>query len=197
MLSRFESVYQQIKSVAHTQIARHGAQTLSTTELVHEAYLKLAAVSDARPDAAGVMELPTLDTVRLFAHAMRQVLIDSLRRRHTIKRGENPLHIALALDSLSEPPGRNAYEDVQALAESTDDGIDLFALNQAITQLKGQSERMGLVVELHFFAGVPFAEIAQLLGVDRRTILRDWTAARFEIARVMGQPLTNEANGHD
>jgi RNA polymerase sigma factor (TIGR02999 family) len=183
MLSRFDSLYQQLKAAAHAQIARHSAQTLSTTELVHEAYLKLAQSSDWQANPAGSAQLPALDTVRLFTHAVRQILIDSLRRRHTIKRGENPLSGALAPES----------EDAQPFAESQDDGIDLFALNQAIAELKAQSERMGLVVELHFFAGLAFGEIAPLLGVDRRTILRDWTAARFEIARLLGVPAVLES----
>lgn len=187
MLSQFDNLYQRIKSIAHAQIARHGAQTLSTTELVHEAYLKLSESSDRRANSAGTAALPSLDTVRLFTHAVRQVLIDSLRRRHTIKRGENPLQVALASES----------DDIRPLAELHDDGIDLFALNQAIAQLKGQSERMALVVELHFFAGLPFAEIAALLAVDRRTILRDWTAARLEIARLLGMPAALEINQHD
>ncbi len=186
MLSRFDDVYQQLKSVAHAQIARHSAQTLSTTELVHEAYLKLAESSDHRVSSAGAAQLPALDTVRLFTHTVRQVLIDSLRRRQTIKRGENPLRVALESD-VSRPA--RASDDAQPLAEPQDDGIDLFALNQAIAQLKTQSERMALVVELHFFAGLPFGEIAELFGVDRRTILRDWTAARFEISRLLGAPL--------
>jgi RNA polymerase sigma factor (TIGR02999 family) len=196
MLSRFDSVYQQIKAVAHAQIARHGAQTLSTTELVHEAYLKLAQSSDLRASVAGTAALPALDTVRLFTHAVRQVLIDSLRRRQTIKRGENPLRVALAPGSDFSRPAC-ASEDAQPMAEPQDDGIDLFALNQAIAQLKTQSERMALVVELHFFAGLPFGEIAQLFGVDRRTILRDWTAARLEIARLLGVPAALEIDHHD
>jgi RNA polymerase sigma factor (TIGR02999 family) len=193
MLSRFDDVYQQLKSVAHAQIARHGAQTLSTTELVHEAYLKLAESSDHRVNSAGAAQLPALDTVRLFTHAVRQVLIDSLRRRHTIKRGENPLHVALA----AAPARKLGEDDMEHLDETHDDGIDLFALNQAIAQLKEQSERMALVVELHFFAGLPFAEIATLFAVDRRTILRDWTAARLEIARLLGVAETLNTDSHD
>jgi RNA polymerase sigma factor (TIGR02999 family) len=188
MLSQFDKLYQQIKAAAHAQICRHDAQTLSTTELVHEAYLKLAEASDQRANPNGARLLPDLDTVRLFTHAVRQVLIDSLRRRHTIKRGASSLHTAL--EELESP-------QKQPLNEPHDDDLDLFALNQAIAQLKVQSERMAMVVELHFFAGLPFTEIAALLAVDRRTILRDWTAARMEIARLMGVPVALDIQGDD
>lgn len=161
-LSEFERVYAQIKQAAHRQMTKHAAQTLSTTELVHEAYLKLGDFTAGRD---------RLDTVRLFAHAVRQVLIDAARRRQTEKRGASPLRVTFS---------------PELLGASDADGLDVFALNQAITQLKEQDERIGLVVELHFFAGLPFVEIAELFGVDRRTIFRDWTAARLILARSLG-----------
>lgn len=155
----FETLYAKIKQIAHQQMARHAAQTLSTTELVHEAYLKLGKFAEGREK---------LDTVRLFAHAVRQVLIDAARRKQTIKRGESPLRVVLS---------------PELVASDSEDGFDIFALNQAVAQLKAQDERIGLVVELHFYAGLPFGEIAELLSVDRRTIFRDWTAARLMLSR--------------
>ncbi len=159
---KFDDVYLEVKRIAHAQLAKHGAQTLSTTDLVHEAYLKLAQ-SASKTDSREHM-------IGLVVRALRQILIDTARRRQAQKRGADPLKVTL------DPE-----------AQSTDAGVDLLALDQALVQLKAQNERMGLVVELHFFGGVEFSEIAELLGVDRRTVNRDWVAARLLIARALGE----------
>ena len=159
---KFDDVYLEVKRIAHAQLAKHGAQTLSTTDLVHEAYLKLALFAD-KPDSREHM-------IGLVVRALRQILIDTARRRQAQKRGADPLKVTL------DPN-----------AQSADAGVDLLALDQALVQLKAQNERMGLVVELHFFGGVEFAEIAELLGVDRRTVNRDWVAARLLIAKALGE----------
>lgn len=159
----FDDVYAEVKRIAHAQLQRHAAQTLSTTDLVHEAYLKLAQYS-AQPDSRE-------HTISLVVRALRQVLIDTARRRQAQKRGADPLRVTMDPDFAAP-----------------DSGHDLLALDQAITELKSQNQRMGTVVELHFFGGVPFEEIADLLGVDRRTVNRDWTAARVLIAHMLEGP---------
>lgn len=156
----FDDVYAEVKRIAHAQLARHAAQTLSTTDLVHEAYLKIAQ-HHARSDNR-------VYTINLVARALRQVLIDAARRRQAEKRGGDPLRVTLDPALVAEDPGH-----------------DLLALDQALTQLKAQNERMGTVVELHFYGGVAFEEIAELLQVDRRTIFRDWAAARVLIAHML------------
>lgn len=156
----FDDVYAEVKRIAHAQLEKHAAQTLSTTDLVHEAYLKLAQYSAQPEDRA--------HTISLVVRALRQVLIDTARRRQAQKRGADPLRVTLDPNAVAFDPGH-----------------DLLALDQAITQLKAQNERMGIVVELHFFGGVSFEEIADLVKVDRRTIHRDWAAARVLIARML------------
>lgn len=157
----FDDVYAEVKRIAHAQLARHAAQTLSTTDLVHEAYLKIAQHA-ARPSDRE-------HTISLVVRALRQVLIDTARRRQAQKRGADPLRVTL---------------DPELVANDT--GHDLLALDQAITMLKSQNERMGQVVEMHFFGGVSFEEIAGLLKVDQRTVFRDWAAARVLIAHMLG-----------
>jgi RNA polymerase sigma factor (TIGR02999 family) len=159
----FDQVYEEVKRIAHAQLAKHAAQTLSTTELVHEAYLKLAQYPKQPTDRQ--------HTISLVVRALRQVLIDTARRRQAQKRGADPLRVTL-----------------DAALPAQESGHDLLALDQAITQLKSHNERMGVVVELHFFGGVEFDEIADLLKVDRRTIYRDWAAARLLIARMLDAP---------
>lgn len=160
----FDSVYDEVKRIAHHELARHAGQTLDTTSLVHEAYLKLAQhVDGGGTDRAHL--------VSLVVRAMRQVLIDAARRRDAVKRGENPLRVTL------DPQLAGA-----------DAGVDVLALDQAITGLKAMHARMGQVVEMHFFGGVEFTEIADLLGVTRRTVHRDWIAARTLIAQALDGP---------
>lgn len=159
---QFEQVYAEAKRIARAQLAKHASQTLSTTDLLHEAYLKLAQAPDVLPAA------DRLHTVNLVTRVLRQVLVDAARRRLAEKRGSDPLKVVL---DTSVPAAQS--------------GVDVLALDQALQQLKHHNERMALVVELHFFGGVEFSEIAELLGVDRRTVHRDWTAARLLLARAL------------
>lgn len=155
---RFDDVYAELKNIARAELAGGVEQTLSATALVHEAYVRLAALGDTITDRGHL--------VSLVVRAMRHILIDSARKRAAQKQGGELTQITL--DS--------------SLAQLDSDD-DLFALDQAIRLLKQRHARMGSVVEMHFFGGVDFDEIARLLGVDRRTIGRDWTAARALIAR--------------
>ncbi len=156
----FESAYRELKAIASRELARHAGHTLSATALVHEAYLKLAGHT-APADRVHL--------VSLVVRAMRQILIDEARRRQADKRGGGAIRITLT-------PELAAIDD--------DDSV--LALDQAIGELKAAHPRMGEVVELHFWGGIDFGEIASLIGVDRRTVHRDWTAARALIARSLG-----------
>lgn len=152
----FDQLYDELKHIAHSELKRHEKQSLNTTGLVHEAYLKLAQ-ANIEDRAHGIS---------LVVRAMRQVLIDAARARSADKRGNAPLRVNLSDDSAS-----------------TEQDVDFLSLDQALERLKGQHERLGRVVELHFFGGVQFGEIAELLGVDRRTVHRDWIAARALLAQ--------------
>lgn len=155
----FESVYRELKAIAHRELGRGGAPTLTATALVHEAYLKLAG--HGLPESRAHL-------VSLIVRAMRQVLVDEARRRRAGKRGGDALRITLDTD-----------------LAAIDEDDEVLALDQAIGELKRAHPRMGEVVELHFWGGIEFGEIAELLGVDRRTVHRDWTAARALIARAL------------
>jgi RNA polymerase sigma factor (TIGR02999 family) len=155
-IDEFENLYAELKLVAHRQVSQHRAQnTINTTALVHEAYLRLAQSDSAPSDRAHL--------VQLVALAMRQVLIDAARARGSHKRGAGALHIELT--------GANEVIGAQ-------DPIELLAFDEALAQLSRDHPRMGKALELSFYGGVEAAEIAELNGVTLRTAQRDLLAAR-------------------
>ncbi|MBN8727310.1 MAG: sigma-70 family RNA polymerase sigma factor [Xanthomonadales bacterium] len=148
----FELIYADLHRRARRLGGNAGA-TLSTTALVHETFLRLAGARLALNDRAHFF--------RLAALAMRRVLIDASRRRNARKRGDGAT--GLTLDTALAVPGQD---------------FDLLALDQALQDLAVAEPRMAQVVELHFYAGLEFAEIAAMLELSERTVARDWRAAR-------------------
>lgn len=153
----FPVVYAELKRIAHRQLRDVGANdTLSTTELVHEAYLKLSRGADSSWESRA----------HLFgaaSRAMRQVLVDFARRRNAEKRGGTGSPVTLR--------SSDAAFDVQL--------DEMLALDAALDRLNSVDERLRQVVELRFFGGLPEAEIAAILGVTERTVERDWVKARL------------------
>lgn len=135
--------------------------TLSTTALVHETFISLAGSQLALNDQAHFF--------RIAARAMRRVLVDASRRRNAIKRGEGAPHAPLD-PALAAPEG----------------DLDALALDQALDGLNASEPRLAQVVELHFYAGLDFAEIARLMELSERTIARDWRAARALLQLQLG-----------
>jgi RNA polymerase sigma factor (TIGR02999 family) len=152
----FPLVYGELRQRAHRQLAGHrSGDTLVTTALVHEAYLKLT----------GSAHQTYQDRIHFFAvasRAMRQILVDYARRHAAAKRGSGAQRSSLDPDALPDP-GR---------AE------ELLALDEALAELERLDERLGRVVELRFFGGLSVEETGDALGVSPRTIKRDWRKAR-------------------
>ena len=151
----FAHVYDALKGLAHTVRSGRSGDTLNTTALVHEAFLKLTA---SRPVSWN-------DESHFFAvaaRAMRQILIDAARRELALKRGG-----ARALVS---------YDD--AAHATPVRPSELLALDAALEQLSAIDARRAQVVEHRIFAGLSTAETARLLGVSTGTVERDWRAAR-------------------
>jgi RNA polymerase sigma factor (TIGR02999 family) len=150
-------VYDELRRIARRQLRRERAgHTLSTTALVHEAYLKL--VDQTR--------VPYEDRAHFFgiaSRAMRQVLVSHARKYRTAKRGGEWRRVPLDEAEIS----------VEERADT------LLALDEALTRLAAMSERLARVVECRFFGGMTEAETAAALGVTERTIRRDWTKARL------------------
>jgi RNA polymerase sigma factor (TIGR02999 family) len=152
----FAAVYDEIKRLAHRQLASDRQPTLDTTGLVHEAYLKLV-----QPDA-----LVLRDRAHFFAiasKAMRQIVIDHARRRAASKRGGDVAHVI----THSEMAANDAL-----------DPETLTRLDSALNQLQDLEPRLAELVEMRFFAGLSVEQIAQLRDVATRTVIRDWRRAR-------------------
>lgn len=166
----FTAVYDELKRVAERQVRRVHDAPMHTTTLVHEAYFRLAK------HEALVMR----DRAHFFAvagRAMRQLLLDEVRARHTTKRSEDK---AVPLDLLS-------VEALSADALLTDCGAQVFALDQALRQLSEVDPALGQLVEMRFYAGLDLAEIAQLTERSERSLKRDWRKARAFLHAVLAE----------
>jgi RNA polymerase sigma factor (TIGR02999 family) len=154
-------VYGDLSRIAHRQLRLEAAgHTLSTTALVHEAYLRLVDQTRAKWS----------DRVQFFAvaaHVMRRVLVDHARRHRAIRRGGAGAH-PVALEAL----------DAAAGGLATDRADVLVALDAALDRLAVLEPRQASVVECRFFGGLSTEETAEALGVTTRTVERDWVKAR-------------------
>jgi RNA polymerase sigma factor (TIGR02999 family) len=152
----FTLLYQQLRALARAQLRRQRHQdSLATTGLVHEAYLKLADQSRLDLRDRGHF-------LALAARAMRQIVVDHARRRGSLKRGG-----AAIVGVLDEA---TVAEEVKA--------AEILALDEALARLETVDERLSRIVEMRFFAGLSVEETASALGVSERTIKRDWQKAR-------------------
>lgn len=154
-------VYEDLRRVAHRQLgAEPMGHTLSTTALVHEAYLRL--VDQSRTEWQ--------DRAQFFAVAslvMRRILIDYARRHRALRRGGAP--------GVSRPARVRLDEAEIPVAERAE---ALIALDEALERLAAVDARLARVVECRFFAGLTEDETSEALGISRRTVARDWAVAK-------------------
>jgi RNA polymerase sigma factor (TIGR02999 family) len=168
----YERVYGELRRIAHRQLAAEASgHTLSTTALVHEAWLRLAADAGARAAQHG-------QYLALAARAMRRILVDHARQRLALRRGGDPQRISWsAIEALTDGgAGALAVDDHAA---------QLIALDEALDTLATLDARAAEVVQLRFFAGLTEAESAGALGVTVRTVARDWAKARAVLSRLL------------
>ena len=164
-LSRlFPLVYDELRRIARRQRRRAAPpDTLNTTAVVHEAFLKLA----------GSRNLSVEDRRHFFAtaaRAMRQIVVDHARAHMTRKRGGGARRIDLE----------------QADLRVDDRAAEIVELDLALDRLGKLSERLGKIVELRFFAGLTVDESAEILGIHSRTVKKDWRKARAFLFRELG-----------
>jgi len=157
----FGLAYEELRRVAR-RVRRGPDDSLTTTALVHEAYLKLLPTGVASNDAAHFK--------LLIARSMRQVLIDAARRRHAGKRGTGLVPIAL------DP------EQQVTLGRSA----ELLELHDALRELERVDPRRAAVVECRFFGGLDVVETAAALSLSTATVKRDWRLARAWLAQAVG-----------
>ena len=165
----YDAIYDELRQIAHGRlICNRPGQTLNTTALVHEAYLRLVDQDNAGWN----------DRAHFFAtasRAMRFILIDYARERMAQKRGGGRPDVSLTPVYLADGDGRPADERA----------ADLLTLNQALDQLMAAHERLGHLVEYKFFGGLTYPEIAEVTGWSVPTIKRDWRRARAWLYRLM------------
>ncbi len=149
-------VYERLRQLAHRYLAGEAGHTLSTTALVHEAYLSLV-------DQTGAVWQDRAHFLGYAAVAMRHILVDHARRKGALKRGGGQM----VLD----------WHD-QELPVACIAG-EMVALDEALARLGEVDERLARVVELRFFAGLSVEEAADVLGITSRSVVRDWQKARL------------------
>ena len=154
-------VYTEFQRLARKQLSGEAeGHTLQPTALVNEVYLKL--IQQDRVDWKGKTHF-----FAIGAQAMRRILIDHARKRNRIKRGGDRARVEFDAD-LALSPGKDE---------------DLLALEDALEKLEKLDERQARIVELRFFGGLTVAEVAEVLGVSKRTVESDWTMVRAWLRR--------------
>lgn len=158
-------VYEELRRMARQVLFERGRdQTLQSTALVHEAYLRLVGQTSVHWD----------NRVHFFAVAaqmMRRILIDHIRMQRAQKRGGES--VTLVLD--------------EAVALPAQREVDLVALDDALNVLAGLDERQCRLVELRFFGGLTIEETSQALKISPATVKREWTTARLWLLREMSR----------
>ncbi len=149
-------MYDELRRIAHGQLlAERADHTLSTTDLVHEAYLRLV-------DQDRIQVKDRTHFQMLAARAMREILIDYARKRKAQKRGG----------------GRPTLLFDEAIHQANEQAEDLLVLDEALSTLELLNERLSKVVECRYFGGFTREETAEVLEVSVRTVERDWVKAR-------------------
>ncbi|MFZ3214725.1 MAG: ECF-type sigma factor [Candidatus Acidiferrales bacterium] len=161
----FSATYEELRRLAYSVRRGDPCATLSPTALVNEAWIKLAK----SPDVGATSRL---HFKRIAARAMRQLLVEAARRRHSDKRGGGA-KITVTFD--------------EAMQKKPTGDEELLALNKALDALAGMNPRQAVMVESRFFGGLDVPETAALLNVSEATVLRDWRAAKAWLAHELRQ----------
>lgn len=154
-------VYDELRDLAAQQMGRERAgHTLQPTALVHEAYLRL--VYGDRVDWKSRAHF-----YGIAARAMRQILVDHARRKQASKRGGGWQRVTLDPEMMGDQ----------------DYTCEVLDLHDALNRLAEKDEALGKMVELRFFGGLTLDETADAMGVSRRKVAKDWSAARLWLKR--------------
>lgn len=163
----FDEVYKDLRRLARARLAfERPGHTLQATALVHEVWLRLAAQKRAQWEGK-------THFLAVAAQCMRRLLVDHARGRGRQKRGGAWTRVTLG--------------DVVEAAADQLDPADLLALDTALEQLAAVDARQARVVELRSFGGLTVEEVAQLLGVSKRTVEDEWTHAHAWLKRHLTQ----------
>ncbi len=165
----FAVLYQDLHRIAHEQRNKwRGSNTLNTTVLLHELYVKLSRQGAVQAEDKGQFN-------RFVAKALRRILIDYARAQGRQRRGGD--WIKVPLDKIDE---REALKTEMSVEE-------LLLIDMALSRLAVLDARLADVVELRFYAELTYEEIAMTLGVTKRTVTRDWAKAKMWLHRMLNE----------
>jgi RNA polymerase sigma factor (TIGR02999 family) len=158
------SVYPELRRIAHARLAPHAHNALlNTTTLVHECYMKFVGAQRLNVEDRGHF-------LAYAASAMRSIIVDQARASLTQRRGGHAAHVTLDTANSGE------------VAQAED---QIFDVDSAITELARLSPRLAQVVEMRYFGGMNDEEIGLALGVNGRTVRRDWEKARMMLVAAL------------
>ncbi|HLJ49319.1 MAG TPA: sigma-70 family RNA polymerase sigma factor [Bryobacteraceae bacterium] len=164
-------VYKELRQLARRYRRKAGAgDTLQTTALVHEAYLRLVDIDN----------VDWHNRVHFFAvsaQLMRRILVDSARARGAAKRGGKAAPVDPAFFELSQIPAPNSQR-----------ASELIALDDALTALAQLDQRRARVIELRVFGGLSVDETAEVLSLSPQSVMRDWKLAKAWLLRELSSP---------
>jgi len=157
----FSLLYPDLRQMAHARLRRSGnLPLLDTTGLVHEAYMRLFK--------AGTLEAGDRTQFMCYAaRVMRSVVVDFVRRRAAERRGGDVVHVEL---------------EESAVAAADPREREVVRIDEALEELAAIDERLVRVVEMRYFAGMTEEQVAEALGLSRRSVTRDWEKARLFLA---------------
>ena len=153
-------VYNELRLLASRCLAGQKHQTLQSTALVHEAYMRLVGQTTLRAESRSQF-------LAIAARLIREILVDQARARGAAKRGASCLTLS--------------FDEAVALPQTPE--IDLVALDDALNQLSAMDPRQSQIVDLRFFGGLSIEDTSSVLGVSPATIKREWSTARLWLQR--------------
>lgn len=157
-----EAVYPELKRLAHFQLAREGrGHTLSTTAIVHEAFVRMASGDGRWNDRKHFL--------RAASTVMRHLLVDHARRKRAEKRGAGQAPLTLEEDRISVG----------------DDSLAVLALDNALRDIAEIDPRLEKIIECRYFAGLSVGETAEALDMAVRTVEREWQRAKGYLITAM------------
>ncbi len=172
-----ERLYDDLRAIAERHLRDEDrGHTLQPTALVHEAYLKLLQQREVAWDNPA-------QALGLAAQAMRRVLVDHARGREAAKRGGGLQRLSLEHVDTPSPASAGAGD------------IDLLALEDALERLATIDATQARIVELRFFGGLSCDQVAETIGMAKRTVDREWAAARAWLHRAMEGPDRRDVGG--
>jgi RNA polymerase sigma factor (TIGR02999 family) len=157
-----EQVYTELHRIAARYVHREKAKSLQASDLVHEAYLRLAKEKSPRWQNR-------THFVAIAAISMRRLLVERARARAAAKRGGAPVQVTLDEKLLVDDPGAH--------------GVDVIALDRALTALAAIDGQQARIVELRFFGGLSVEETGEALSISPATVKRHWTIAKAWLLR--------------